>query len=85
MDNTANLHRSLDPFFVQDLRVHYLLAVKGLGKVTLVAQVNNITNTKYEPNGYTFSYFVGGAIETENYFFPMAGRNFLFSINIKRQ
>jgi iron complex outermembrane receptor protein len=84
LDNTATIHRSLDPFFVQDLRINYSLQVKGLSKVTLIAQVNNLTNTKYEPNGYTFSYFLGGLVETENYFFPMAGRNYMFTINIKR-
>ena len=84
LDNTATIHRSLDPFFVQDLRINYLLQVKGLSKVMLIAQVNNLTNTKYEPNGYTFSYFLGGLVETENYFFPMAGRNYMFTINIKR-
>lgn len=84
LDNTATIHRSLDPFFVQELRINYLLQVKGLSKVMLIAQVNNLTNTKYEPNGYTFSYFLGGLVETENYFFPMAGRNYMFTINIKR-
>ena len=84
LDNTATIHRSLDPFFVQDLRINYLLQVKGLSKVMLIAQVNNLTNTKYEPTGYTFSYLLGGLVETENYFFPMAGRNYMFTINIKR-
>jgi iron complex outermembrane receptor protein len=84
LDNTTTIYRSLDPFFVQDLRINYSLQVKGLSKVTLMAQVNNLTNTKYEPNGYTFSYLLGGLVETENYFFPMAGRNYMFTINIKR-
>lgn len=68
LDNTATIHRSLDAFFVQDLRFNYSLNVKGLGKVMLIAQVNNLTNTPYEPNGYTFSYLYGGNIITENYF-----------------
>jgi len=84
LDNTANVHRSLDPFFVQDLRINYSVQTKGMYRVMFIAQVNNLTNTKYEPNGYTFSYFFGGSDETENYFFPMAGRNFLLTINIKR-
>jgi len=50
----------------------------------LIAQVNNLTNTPYEPNGYTYSYLYGGNIITENYFFPMAGRNYMFTINMKR-
>lgn len=84
MDNTANLNRSLDPFFVQDLRISYSIPVKGLSQVLVIAQLNNLTNTKYEPNGYTFSYIYGGTITTENYFFPMAGTNYMLTINLKR-
>jgi iron complex outermembrane receptor protein len=84
LDNTANRNRSLDPFFVQDLRISYSIPVKGLSQVLVIAQLNNMTNTKYEPNGYTFSYVYGGAITTENYFFPMAGTNYMLTINLKR-
>ena len=84
LDNTANLNRSLDPFFVQDLRISYSIPVKGLSQVLVIAQLNNLTNTKYEPNGYTFSYIYGGTITTENYFFPMAGTNYMLTINLKR-
>ncbi|MBM3412040.1 MAG: TonB-dependent receptor [Bacteroidetes bacterium] len=84
LDNTANIQRSLDPFFVQDLRINYSLQTKGKYRLMFIAQVNNLTNTKYEPNGYTFSYFYGGTVQTENYYFPMAGRNYLLTINIKR-
>jgi iron complex outermembrane receptor protein len=49
--------------------------------------VNNIFNEMYEPNGYTFSYFVPGESQkelvTENYFYPMAGTNFMLGLNMK--
>jgi iron complex outermembrane receptor protein len=41
-----------------------------------------VFNKKYEANGYTFSYLSGGALTTENYYFPMAGTNVLFALNI---
>jgi iron complex outermembrane receptor protein len=45
--------------------------------------VNNVFNKKYEPNGYTFSYIYGGSVTTENYYFPMAGVNFMMGVNVR--
>ena len=83
LDNTEQANRSLDPFFVQDLRAIYTFKKKKLKELNIIAQVNNIFNTLYEPNGYTYSYIYGGSTVTENYYFPMAGRNFVIAVNIK--
>ena len=38
----------------------------------------------YSSNGYTFGYYAGTDYEVrENYFYPQAGRNYMFSLNIK--
>jgi iron complex outermembrane receptor protein len=68
---------------LEDIRVSYSILKKIFKETTLVVQVNNIFNKKYEPNGYTFSYYSGGSLATENYYFPMAGTNFMASVNIK--
>lgn len=83
LDNTGNTARSLDPFFVQDLRVNYAVKMKKLKSLELILQVNNLFNTKYEPNGYTFSYIYGGQLTTENYYFPMAGIHFMTGLTIR--
>jgi iron complex outermembrane receptor protein len=84
LDNTSNKDRSLKGFFVNDLRAAYNIPVKKvLKEVKLIFQLNNIFNELYTPNGYTFSYIYGGATSTENYYFPMAGRNFMAAINIR--
>lgn len=83
LDNTENTSRSLNSFFVQDVRAIYTFKKKWLKEVNMIAQVNNIFGRKYEPNGYTFSYFAGGETVTENYYFPMAGRNFMMGLNIR--
>lgn len=83
LDNTENENRSLDPFFVEDLRLIKSFKIKKLKEINLVVQVNNLFNEKYEPNGYTFSYIYGGSLTTENFYFPMAGTNFLMGLNIK--
>ncbi len=83
LDNTENDNRLLNAFYTQDLRAIYTIKKKWLKEVNIIAQVNNIFGRRYEPNGYTFSYFVGGETVTENYYFPMAGINFMLGVNIR--
>jgi iron complex outermembrane recepter protein len=82
LDNTQHADRKLDAFFVQDARISYTIKRKTLKEINIIGQVNNLFNTKYEPNGYTFSYIYGGSPVTENYYFPMAGTNFMIGVNI---
>lgn len=83
LDNTQNENRSLNAFFVTDLRGIYTFKGKKLKELSVIAQLNNLFNVKYEPNGYTFSYIYGGQTITENFYFPMAGLNFMLGVNIK--
>ncbi|MEO7310120.1 MAG: TonB-dependent receptor plug domain-containing protein [Chitinophagaceae bacterium] len=83
LDNTSSESRSLDAFVVNDLRAAYTLHPKWLKEARLAFQLNNLFDVKYEPNGYTFSYISGGSYLYENYYFPMAGRNFMVALNIK--
>ncbi len=83
LDNTSKSSRSLNPFFVQDVRLRYTIINKVSREINFTFQLNNIFNTKYEPNGYTFSYLYSGNLTTENFYFPMAGTNFMAAINIK--
>ncbi len=83
LDNTQNDSRALNEFFVQNLRGIYTLNTKAFKEIQFIFQVNNLLNKKYEPNGYTFSYIAGGVLAAENYFYPMAGTNFMMAVNIK--
>jgi Outer membrane receptor proteins, mostly Fe transport len=83
LDNTSNSSRTLHDFYVQDLRMNYSFGGKLVKEYKLVFELRNVFNKRYEPNGYTFSYFTGGTLSTENYYFPMAGRNFMAAINIR--
>ncbi|HEX8461303.1 MAG TPA: carboxypeptidase regulatory-like domain-containing protein, partial [Segetibacter sp.] len=82
MDNTQDVARSLIPYFVQDVRVTYTIKNKLFKEWNIIASVYNVLNKKYEPNGYTYSYLYGGKTTTENFYFPMAGTNFMAGINI---
>ncbi|MER3465029.1 MAG: hypothetical protein C4329_12065, partial [Chitinophagaceae bacterium] len=63
--------------------VIYSFERKWLKNVSLIAQVNNVFNKLYEPNGYTYSYYYTNKLITQNYYFPMAGINYLIGLNIK--
>lgn len=84
LDNSSDKAKSLDPFFVNDLRASYTLSLKKVLKdIKFIVQLNNLFDVKYQPNGYTFSYIYNQQLTTENYYFPMAGRNFMAAINIR--
>src|SRR5690606_1706950 len=75
LDNSNNDERSLDAFFTNDIRISYSVQPRFFKSVELNLLLNNIFNEMYEPNGYTFSYYVPGErqkeLVTENYYYPM--------------
>ncbi|HKB43387.1 MAG TPA: TonB-dependent receptor, partial [Chitinophagaceae bacterium] len=83
LDNTQNNGRVLNSFYVQDARAIYTLRKGVLKEANIILQVNNIFNKKYEPNGYTYNYIFGGDLVVNNYYFPMAGTNFMIGMNLK--
>ena len=83
LDNTGNNARSIDNFFVTDLRAAYTLKTKLAKEIILSFQLNNLFDMKYEANGYTYNYIYGGQTIVENFYYPMAGRNFMVGVNIK--
>jgi iron complex outermembrane receptor protein len=83
LDNTKNENRKLDAFYTQDLRAVYSIKIKWLKELNITGQVNNVFNKKYEPNGYTYNYISGGELIVNNYYFPMAGTNFMVGVNVR--
>jgi iron complex outermembrane receptor protein len=89
MDNTMNDNRMLEAFWTTDLRLNYALRPRFVKNMEFTLMVYNIFNKLYEPNGYTFSYFLpgeGGAgreLITENFYYPMAGTNFLAGVKMR--
>lgn len=83
MDNTQNENRKLNAYYTQDIRATYSFQKNWLKKASIIAQVNNVFNRLYEPNGYTYSYIYSNELTTENYYFPMAGTNYMVGLNIR--
>ncbi|HEY5461763.1 MAG TPA: TonB-dependent receptor plug domain-containing protein [Hanamia sp.] len=83
LDNTTHFSRSVNPYFVENLKFSYAL-LKKIGKeIDFIFQINNLFNNKYESTGYTYNYISGGELTVENYYFPMALTNFMAAINIR--
>jgi iron complex outermembrane receptor protein len=83
LDNTAQKSRSLNPFYTQDVRLSYTIKGKRVKQTDFILQLSNIFSKLYAPNGYSFSYVYGGAVTTENFYFPMAPFNFIAGVNIR--
>lgn len=83
LDNTSNENRSIDPYFVTDLRLSYTTTQMPLVKsMTTSFQVNNLFNELYETNGYTFGFVAGEEMQRFNYYYPQAERNVLAQITL---
>lgn len=83
LDNTSNDNRSIDPYFVNDLRLSYNFSMSSIKNVNISLLVNNLLDEEYSSNGYTFGYAAGSYVVRENYFYPQAGRNFLVALNLR--
>lgn len=83
LDNTSNKTRSLNPYSTNDLRFSYTFRPQFFREVSLSLLVNNLLDTEFESNGYTWGYLAGPDEYRENYYFPQAGVNFLAMISMK--
>jgi iron complex outermembrane recepter protein len=83
LDNTQHNDRSLPAFFTSDWSLDYQnQEIKGLQKLTVGIYLNNIFNTYYSPNGYTFSGFIDNQRQDFNYIYPMAGFNWMVKMGV---
>ena len=83
LDNSGSDAKSIDDYFVQNLTAQYNLHTGWIKEITIIARLSNVWNRKYESNGYTYSYFYDKSLVRENFYFPMAGRNFMLGLNVK--
>jgi len=82
LDNTQNALRQLDGYYTQDIRINYTLHHFLFKEWQVIGQLNNLFDTKYQPNGYTYNYIYNKVLNRENGYYPMAGRNFMITVNI---
>ncbi len=82
LDNTGDVTKSLDAYFVNDLRLSYNFDISFAREARISLLVNNVFNNLYSANGYTYSYIYDQTI-TERYLYPQAVTNFLLSFKLR--
>ncbi len=83
IDNTSNNDRSIDPYFVNDLKFSYSLKTKSIKEIDFNVLINNIFDHKYESNAWVYRYILGGEEFLMDGYFPQAGINILGGITLK--
>lgn len=83
LDNTSNEDRKIKAYSFGNVSLSYTIKEVLFKEIELGIMVNNIWNSMYENNGYTFSYIYGGQTTTENFYYPQAGTNFLARVVLK--
>jgi iron complex outermembrane recepter protein len=82
-DNTMSSERSIDPYFVNNLRLDFSPGIRNLKNLEFQLLVNNILNEEYENNAYGGNWYEDGEEKTWSYYFPQAGINFMGRLSVK--
>ncbi len=83
LDNTSNESRKIDAYLTNDVRLSYIWKPSFMREISLSLLANNIFNSLYSSNGYTYG-FLGGSTEyRQNYYYPQAGRNYMMMLALR--
>ena len=98
LDNTQSKERSLNGYFVPDIRLRYTLKETLIERMDFTFTIRNVLNKVYVPNGFVYRYASAGydprpddpytkADTQANYYnsiglYPQAGINFFVGLNL---
>lgn len=88
LDNTSSKNKHMDAYFVNNLSASYKIQPSWIKEIAFNLLVNNIFNSEYVSNGYTYSYYYRpqGSTDdaiTENFYYPQAKTSFLLGMTLK--
>lgn len=83
IDNSSSDERSLDAYFVNNLKIDYSFKPGLFDEMGLHLMVNNLFNEMYETNAWVYSYSMGGERFKMDGYFPQAGRHFMVGVDFK--
>lgn len=83
IDNTSNDDRSIDPYFVNDLKLSYTVQTNFIKELGFNLLINNVFNHEYESNAWVYRYILGEQEYLMDGFYPQAGINILGGISLK--
>lgn len=82
LDNAGDRSSSLNPYFYSDFRVQYAVKIPWVEKVRLSFLLNNLFDTLYVANGWSYRYQLGGDLQNLVGNYPQATRHFLLSLGV---
>lgn len=83
LDNTSHAERSIDAYFVNDIRFTYTIRPTFMREISLSALVNNVFGVEYSSNGYTYGYWGGPDEYRQNFYYPQALRNYMLMLTLR--
>jgi iron complex outermembrane receptor protein len=83
IDNTSNKNRSLEPYFINDIKVYYTIKTGFIRQIDLMLSLNNILNVEYESNAWVYRYSTGNQEYEMNGYFPQAKFNFMAGVSLR--
>lgn len=82
LDNTQSKESELPAYVVSDFRFSYEIIKSKIPGFKFNVLLNNIFNTLYVSNGYTYGYIYDNSRIRENYYFPQAGFNLMGQLTL---
>jgi len=89
LDNTTSEDRKIDPYFTLNMITSWMIIKPSsktgqkISELTLGLQVNNLLNTMYSSNGYTYGFISDAETSRYNYYYPQAGINAMGMLTMK--
>jgi iron complex outermembrane receptor protein len=83
IDNSASDERSLDAYFVNNLKVSYSFTPGIAEEVRFHLMVANLFNEVYETNAWVYSYIYEGTRYKMDGYFPQAGTNVMIGVDVR--
>ncbi|RLD91024.1 MAG: TonB-dependent receptor, partial [Bacteroidetes bacterium] len=83
IDNTSNKERSLDPYFINNIRLSYTWFPGFVKSVDFIVNMNNIFDNHYETNAWVYRYVYGEEEYEMNGYFSQAGFNVMGGVVVK--
>ena len=82
IDLTSDENNALDAYTFTDFRANYSIETGFIGRVSFTLLARNIFDSLFETNAWSYRYIFDGATAVDQGFYPQAGRNFLFGVNV---
>jgi iron complex outermembrane receptor protein len=83
IDNTSTKSRSLDPWFVNNLGIEYILKTGFFREIGFRVMIGNIFNAQYESNAWVYPYLLDGTEYEMTGWFPQAGTSVMAGITLR--